>query len=147
MKRISLIITTILLVGCLFLSTEILSKSLWNRDMPHKNTPFGITVGYHPDILNTFNNLFPIYSYEKAVCRKPLGIKYAPISLFSEKEYHFKGFSYQTQPIGNHYLHIQGNATYQNGNTFLLVPHSYLIPSQPVFRTETPKVLLSGSKD
>lgn len=110
----------------------------------------GLSFNYRiqPNVLNTFNNLFPIYSYEKEVCRKPFtGTFFLRTQPFFPltSPYSFQGFSYKTLHLGSHFLKIDGNSIYKSGNTLLLIPQSYITPTNPSFRLEIPQVVIPSS--
>lgn len=147
MKRFTCIILTILLCGSLFLTTGFPSNAMPGyAPIGHAPVHRGLSFNYHlqPNVLNTFNNLFPIYSYQKKVCRRPFtshffmkGNHFIPFSA----HYNFQGFSYQSIQLGSHFLKVKGNSIFKNGNSLLLIPHSYIVPTKPAFRPEMPQMV------
>ena len=127
----------------LLVTSSLLARALWDREPATKGMTYhGLNLNYtfRPNILNTFNNLFPIYSYQKEVCRRPSGLtfslldsKFKPFSI----TYQFQGYSsFKTLQLGSHFHKIEGAGIYKNGNALLLIPQSYIAPSEPNFQPE-----------
>ncbi len=144
MRSFTCIIVTILLCGSLFFAQAAPANHPDKAGQMYSGLSF--SYRFHPDYLNTFNTLFPIYSYQKEVCRKP----YTGDLLFMDNsfmpfsaDFNYQGFTYKTTKLGSHFLKIDGNSIYKQGNTLLLVPRSYISPVKPpVFRSDMPKMVL-----
>ncbi len=142
MRRFTCITVTILLCGSLFFAQAAENHSV--NTTPMYSSPF--SYHFHPDYLNTFNTLFPIYSYQKEVCRKP----YTGNFLFMEDHftpfsahYNYKGFTFKTTKLGSHFLKVDGNSIYKEGNSLLLIPRSFIAPVKPpAFRPDMPKMVV-----
>ncbi len=145
------IFATLVLAGCLFISSDILSKSLTliKHEPVKKDLFYKIPFSYNPNLLNTFNYLFPIYSFDKEVCRKPADYGFsslhmnAPFALY--ESYKYKGFFFKSRPMDTHFFHIESNSIYKKGNSLLLIPHSYVIPVSPSYNSEMPRMLIPKS--
>jgi hypothetical protein len=92
----------------------------------HVNTPF--FVKHSP-----LNFLFSFESFDHRVCRKPVFLFYAPFPSFDNLNYSHVLF--KTSALGPNYLRVNENITFRNGNTFLLIPHSFTLPvnSEPEY--------------
>ncbi len=148
MKKLTFIFSILFLTGCLFISTDILSKSLFRHTSIKKEQAYERSFTYNPNLLNTFNYLFPIYSFDKEVCRKPadFGSSFLKINPpFNFGGYRFGGFLEKDHAIGTHFLDVEGNSIYKNGNSLLLVPHSFIMPTSPSFHSEVPRIVIPKS--
>lgn len=143
MKSLPLTFAVFLLAGCLLITTSSWSNTPF-RKYSEENYPFmiGKKANATPVFFHSFSDFIPFYSFDHSVCRKPL-ISNNLLPDFTR--YKFKGFSFNTQPVGTHFIYVNGGFTYEKGNTLLLIPHSFFMPLTPNLDTKSPSITLPGS--
>lgn len=142
MKKLPLTFSIILLAGCLLISTSILSNTPLKN--PSEKASFIFTKNLHAtSYYSPMRYFIPFYSFDQNVCRKP----FTDHTLFTDfsSTYLFNGFSFNSQPLGTHFIYVNGNFTYKKGNTLLLIPHSYFLPLNTDLDSRRPSVILPGS--
>lgn len=141
MKKISHIILLLALFGC-FLSfekafsgtpAEIPLNTLYTSSN-NVSSPF--FIAHSP-----LNFLFSFEPFNHEVCRKPAFLFNASTPSF--KNLYYNNVFFKTTPIGTNYFRVNENITLRNGNTFLLIPHSFTLPVNPSLETlPTPSMTL-----
>lgn len=126
MKKFSHTIVALVLCGCLLSFGKALSGTPLDAPLSivypastSVSTPFFIEH-------SPLNFLFSFEPFSHAVCRKPVYLFNVPTPSFNNL--HYNKVLFKTTSLGADYFRINENITLRNGNTFLLIPHSFTLP-------------------
>lgn len=130
MKRTHYTVMALVLCGCFLLCGKAFSGIPLNAPLNGVNTSSTIAVAPFFIKHSPFNFLFSFESFNHEVCRKPVYLFYEPAPSFDNLNYN--SVSFRTSAIGSNYFRVNENITLRKGNTFLLIPHSFTLPVNPV---------------
>lgn len=131
MRPLAKIIWPFALAGCLLLTQHMLYGGPVSTFSPEKSA-YPATAFSIPSIVRSpLHMLFPFASFRHEVCRRPAFIFSLPLPDTDLSTYRLGGVFFKTNPIGNRYMRLDEQLAFRKGNSYLLLPHTAILPTQP----------------
>lgn len=131
MKKRSHTILVLIFCGCLLSFGNAFSGTPLESPV---NTFYTPSSGVNSPFFIEHSPLNFLFSFEPVnheVCRRPALLFNTPVfdtQAPSLKDLHYNSVFFNTTSIGANYFRVNENITLRNGNTFLLIPHSFTLP-------------------
>ncbi|MGH2643687.1 MAG: hypothetical protein ACRDE2_07060 [Chitinophagaceae bacterium] len=128
MKKISHIVLAFALCGSLLLFGRGLFGTPLENPLNSYTPSSGIGIPFFVKH-SPLNLLFSFEGLDHPVCRKPVFLfNTSPATLNNLR---YNSVFFKTTSLGPNYFRVNENITLRNGNTFLLIPHSFTLPVNP----------------